>query len=49
MGLFLSRLREAAEDWNILGRAVKVAMLGIDAAGKTTILYKVFFCFLTIF
>ena len=43
MGLFLSRLREAAENWNILGtgRSAKVAMIGLDAAGKTTILYKV--------
>ena len=43
MGLFLSRLTEAMKDWNILGagRSAKVAMIGLDAAGKTTILYKV--------
>ena len=48
MGLFLSRLKEAAEDWNILGagRSAKVAMIGLDAAGKTTILYKVDICYL---
>ncbi|CAG5110924.1 Oidioi.mRNA.OKI2018_I69.chr2.g5271.t1.cds [Oikopleura dioica] len=42
MGLFLSRLKEAMEEWNILGagRSAKVAMIGLDNAGKTTILYK---------
>ncbi|CAF0961280.1 unnamed protein product [Adineta steineri] len=40
MGLFVSRLYEMFESFNT-GPPSRILMLGLDAAGKTTILYKV--------
>ncbi|KAK3803446.1 hypothetical protein RRG08_027549 [Elysia crispata] len=40
MGLFVSRLFEALQGFSA-GENTRVLMLGLDAAGKTTILYKV--------
>ncbi|XP_053401929.1 uncharacterized protein LOC128546128 [Mercenaria mercenaria] len=38
MGLFLSRLSKLFEDWGT--SQARILMLGLDAAGKTTVLYK---------
>ncbi|XP_022097941.1 uncharacterized protein LOC110983192 [Acanthaster planci] len=40
MGLFLSRLTSALQDFVSGGAPCRILMLGLDAAGKTTILYK---------
>jgi ADP-ribosylation factor protein 1 len=40
MGLFFSRVYELFESWND-GTPKRVLLLGLDGAGKTTILYKV--------
>lgn len=39
MGLFLSRLAQLFEDWGT--SQARILMLGLDAAGKTTVLYKI--------
>lgn len=41
MGLFLAKLHESLMSFSNGGRPTRVLMLGLDAAGKTTILYKV--------
>jgi ADP-ribosylation factor protein 1 len=40
MGLFASKLYELISEWNT-GPPARILLLGLDAAGKTTILYKV--------
>ena len=40
MGLFVSRLVKLFEEWSV-GQPCRIVMLGLDAAGKTTILYKI--------
>jgi ADP-ribosylation factor protein 1 len=40
MGLFASKLFELFSEWNT-GPPARVLLLGLDGAGKTTILYKV--------
>lgn len=40
MGIYLSKLVELFSNWNE-GTPSKILMLGLDGAGKTTILYKV--------
>jgi ADP-ribosylation factor protein 1 len=40
MGIYLSKLYELLSNWNE-GSPSKILMLGLDGAGKTTILYKV--------
>ncbi|XP_060554740.1 uncharacterized protein LOC132715696 [Ruditapes philippinarum] len=39
MGMFLSRLYNLFEDWG--ADPARIVMLGLDAAGKTTVLYKI--------
>lgn len=39
MGLFLSRLSKLFENWGT--SQARILMLGLDAAGKTTVLYKI--------
>jgi len=41
MGLFFSKLYSLFENFGGSGRPSRILMLGLDAAGKTTILYKV--------
>ena len=41
MGLFLAKLHETLMSFSSGGPPTRVLMLGLDAAGKTTILYKV--------
>ncbi|GFN76141.1 ADP-ribosylation factor 1 [Plakobranchus ocellatus] len=41
MGIFLSKLFDALTSFQSSGYPTRVLMLGLDAAGKTTILYKV--------
>jgi ADP-ribosylation factor protein 1 len=40
MGLLMSRLYELYSSWNT-GVPMRILLLGLDNAGKTTILYKV--------
>lgn len=40
MGLYLSRLYELIASWDS-SRPSRILLLGLDGAGKTTILYKV--------
>ncbi|XP_060554715.1 uncharacterized protein LOC132715682 [Ruditapes philippinarum] len=39
MGLFLSKIGKLFEDWGTT--QARIVMLGLDAAGKTTVLYKI--------
>ena len=41
MGLLLAKLHETLMSFTSDGAPTRVLMLGLDAAGKTTILYKV--------
>ncbi|XP_059141670.1 uncharacterized protein LOC131929459 [Physella acuta] len=41
MGLLLAKLAQVLESFQMGGQPARVLMLGLDAAGKTTILYKV--------